>query len=353
MAQVAVGRRVNTVANVRAGAVYAGLTFAPKAAGRGSDRTPVLLVGSDLAGTVRDMFQQAGRAVDPANVEPVQLRCRVPEGSQLFRGAGSHRPKVCGDVLEVALGCAALIRVCGLSAPRSLTMAQLRCGFAHAPILADSLSWRTGGPAPFGRVVVRSLLSRRALPATCSVEWIQFLQRVLSIECSGPSAARLRCGGRLIAVRRQTGSTKWKSRIGGAALTGLGWATGWAPVAVVIGLIVDPDGSMDEMWVAIGGYPGFLCGVVFSVLIQNSKGRDRIGESSITRVGSVGAISGVLVIALPSVLVAGGDSGAISGPLPASVLFGSVVLLSALSGIASRSVARSACCKTASQELRT
>ena len=145
----------------------------------------------------------------------------------------------------------------------------------------------------------------------------------------------------------------WKSRIGGAALTGLGWATGWAPVAVVIGLIVDPDGSMDEMWVAIGGYPGFLCGVVFFVLIQISKGRDRIGELSVTRVASVGAISGVLVIALPSVLVAGGDSGALSGPLPATVLFGSVALLSAFSGIASRSVARSACCKTASQELRT
>jgi len=154
-------------------------------------------------------------------------------------------------------------------------------------------------------------------------------------------------------VRGQTGAKKWKNRIGAAALTGLGWAIGWAPIAVVIGLIVDPDGSMDEMWVAIGAYPGFLCGVVFSVLIQFSRGRDRIGELSVKRVGCVGAIGGVLVIALPSVLVAGGDSGALSGPLPAAVLLGSVVLLSAFSSIASRSVARLACCEVASQELHT
>ncbi|MDE0104537.1 MAG: hypothetical protein OXN89_19355 [Bryobacterales bacterium] len=154
-------------------------------------------------------------------------------------------------------------------------------------------------------------------------------------------------------MRGQTVATKWKKKIGAAALTGLSWAIGWAPIAVVIGLIVDPDGSMDEMWVAIGAYPGFLCGVVFSVMIQISKGRDRIGELSVMRVGSVAAIAGVSVIVLPSVLVAGGDSSVLSGPLPATLLLGSVVLLSAISGIASRSAARLACCKTVSQELRT
>ncbi len=53
----------------------------------------------------------------------------------------------------------------------------------------------------------------------------------------------------------------WLRRIRGAVLMGLTWAVVWAPIGVLIGMIVDPDESMDEMWFAVGGYPGFLCGV--------------------------------------------------------------------------------------------
>lgn len=57
---------------------------------------------------------------------------------------------------------------------------------------------------------------------------------------------------------------KWPRRIRGAVLMGLTWAAVWAPIGVLIGMIVDPSGSTDEMWVAVGAYPGFLGGVIFS-----------------------------------------------------------------------------------------
>ena len=39
----------------------------------------------------------------------------------------------------------------------------------------------------------------------------------------------------------------WPRRIRDAVLMGLAWAAAWAPVGVLVGLIVDPDDSMDEM----------------------------------------------------------------------------------------------------------
>lgn len=52
-----------------------------------------------------------------------------------------------------------------------------------------------------------------------------------------------------------------------AVLLGLAWTVAWAPIAVLLGVfVIDPDNSMDEMWVAIGAYPGFLCGVLFYAL---------------------------------------------------------------------------------------
>ena len=39
----------------------------------------------------------------------------------------------------------------------------------------------------------------------------------------------------------------WPRRIRAALLMGLIWAAVWAPVAVLIGVIVDPNDAMDEM----------------------------------------------------------------------------------------------------------
>jgi MFS family permease len=91
----------------------------------------------------------------------------------------------------------------------------------------------------------------------------------------------------------------WLGRIRRALFIALTWAVVWAPLGVLIGMIVDPDGSMDEPWVAVGAYPGFLCGVVFSAVVGITDRRRRFRELSLSRAGAWGAVSGLLVIALP------------------------------------------------------
>jgi hypothetical protein len=124
---------------------------------------------------------------------------------------------------------------------------------------------------------------------------------------------------------------KWLRRIGGAALMGLAWGAAWAPVAVLIGMIVDPDGSMDEMWVAIGAYPGFLCGVVFSAVVGIAEGGRRFDEVSRPRLAAWGAVSGLLVGVLPFVL--GEPAGERSVWLLGIVFLFSTTLLSAVSAV--------------------
>ena len=136
--------------------------------------------------------------------------------------------------------------------------------------------------------------------------------------------------------------TKWLRRIGGAVLMALAWAAVWAPIGVLIGMTVDPDGSMDEMWVAIGAYPGFLCGVVFSAVHGIVGGRRGLDELSLSRVGAWGTASGLLVAALPFVI--GTPSGELPLWLLGVVVIGPITLLSALSAVGSalllRQVAR-------------
>src|SRR5688572_18627016 len=91
----------------------------------------------------------------------------------------------------------------------------------------------------------------------------------------------------------------WLGRIRRALFTALTWAVVWAPLGVLIGMIVDPDGSMDEPWVAVGAYPGFLCGVVFSAVLGITDSRRRFDDLSLSRAGTWGGVSGLLVIVLP------------------------------------------------------
>lgn len=127
-------------------------------------------------------------------------------------------------------------------------------------------------------------------------------------------------------------------RIRGAVGMGLAWAVVWAPIAVLAGLIIDPDGSMDEMWAAIGAYPGFLSGVVFSALIRIAEGRRGLAELALSRAGAWGAAAGVLVGVLPFTI---GES---TSKLPlwqlAAIVIGSFALLSALSAVGSAVLSR-------------
>lgn len=119
---------------------------------------------------------------------------------------------------------------------------------------------------------------------------------------------------------------------------GLAWAVAWGPTAVLLGLIVDPDGSMDEMWVAIGALPGFLGGVVFAVMLGVAARRRRFDELSLARFAAWGAVAGLLVGLLPFAL---GDP-ASDRPLwlLALVVVGTITLLSAASAAGSLALAR-------------
>ena len=125
----------------------------------------------------------------------------------------------------------------------------------------------------------------------------------------------------------------WLRRIRGAVLMALAWAVVWAPVGVLTGMILDPSDSLDEMWLAVGAYPGFLCGAVFSAVLGVAEGRRRFDELSLSRVGALGALSGLLVGVFPFVV------GTVNTALPlwlwGVVIIGPVTLLSSVSAVGS------------------
>ena len=131
---------------------------------------------------------------------------------------------------------------------------------------------------------------------------------------------------------------QWPRRIRGAVLMGLTWALVWGVAAVLMGMIVDPDGSMDEMWVAVGAYPGFLGGVAYSAVLAIADRRRGIDELSLSRVGAWGAVTGLLLGALPFAL--GSPTSALPPWLLGAVVVVPATVLGAASACASLAVAR-------------
>lgn len=134
--------------------------------------------------------------------------------------------------------------------------------------------------------------------------------------------------------------TDWLGHIRGAVLMGLAWAVAWALVAVLVGLVVDPDGSMDEMWVAVGAYPGFLCGAISSAVLGIAGGRRRFAELSLSGAGVRGAAVGLLVAVVP--LAIGEPTSEVPLWQLGAAVVGSITLLSAVSAIGSALVLRRA-----------
>lgn len=89
---------------------------------------------------------------------------------------------------------------------------------------------------------------------------------------------------------------KWLGRVRGAILMALTWAVIWAPFGPLAGMILDPDGRMDEPWIAVGAFPGFLCGLIFSVVLGIAGRRRSIHELSLARVAAWGAAAGFLLM---------------------------------------------------------
>lgn len=133
--------------------------------------------------------------------------------------------------------------------------------------------------------------------------------------------------------------TNWIKWIGRAAGTGVVWAVAWAPIAVLIGIgIVDPDNSMDEMWPAIGAYPGFMCGVLFWVALGIAERGRRLAELPVSRGALWGALVGLPVGALPFAI--GESTSEVPLMVLAGAVIGSITVLSAVSGAVSVVVAR-------------
>ena len=131
---------------------------------------------------------------------------------------------------------------------------------------------------------------------------------------------------------------KWLKRIRAAVTMGLLWAVPWAVVAVLIGLVVDPDESMDEMWFLIGAYPGFLGGVLFSIVLAIAERRRSLSELSVRRFGAWGAAAGLVIGVLPFLL--GTPSPDINVARLATIVIGSFTAMSAVSAAGSLAIAR-------------
>ncbi len=134
---------------------------------------------------------------------------------------------------------------------------------------------------------------------------------------------------------------KWLRRMRGTVLMGLTWALIWAPVGLLIGMIVDPDGAMDEPWILVGTLPGFLAGVIFSVVLGVAARRHKLDDLSVAQVGGWGALAGLLLGLLPLLLGDHGPDKPRVLPLDL-VIVGAITLLSTISAAGSLVLARKA-----------
>ena len=118
-------------------------------------------------------------------------------------------------------------------------------------------------------------------------------------------------------------------RLRATLFMGAGWALAWAPIGVLAGLIIDPDGSMDEMWFLVGAYPGFMAGVLFSVALWGARGYLRLETLSVRRMGVWGAVFGLAVGVSPFML------GSANASVPLWLLAGGFATTTTLLGAAS------------------
>jgi hypothetical protein len=125
----------------------------------------------------------------------------------------------------------------------------------------------------------------------------------------------------------------------GAVATGLIWAALWAAVGALL-RIVDSSGSLDRVWLgpAIGLFPGFVGGVLFSAtlaIVARPRRFDQLSGSAVLACGAiVGFVLGVLPLAI--------NKPPAHSPLwlVAAVVIGSMTLMGATSATSSLALAR-------------
>lgn len=129
-------------------------------------------------------------------------------------------------------------------------------------------------------------------------------------------------------------------RLRGAVLMGLTWAVLWWPIGPLLGMILDPDGSMDEPWFLVGVIPGMLCGAAFSAVLAIAARRRRLDELSLPRAAAWGALAGMLTGAFPFLI--GDSSGNTSLLTLATIVISSITVLGAVSAAGSLALAQRA-----------
>ena len=134
----------------------------------------------------------------------------------------------------------------------------------------------------------------------------------------------------------------WLRHVRRAVLTGLTWGVLWAPLGVFTGSIWGPTDLMDEPWIALGAYPGFLCGLVFCAVLAIADGHHRLDELSPSRAGAWGAFSGLLVMALPMTGLLGTPNAEHPFWQWRFVIVAAVIPLSSISALGSVLLARTA-----------
>jgi len=121
----------------------------------------------------------------------------------------------------------------------------------------------------------------------------------------------------------------------------LTWAVIWAPFGPLLGMIVDPDGTMDEPWIVVGALPGFLCGLIFSVVLGIAERRRSLHELSLARVAIWGAAGGLFLMVLNTGLLGTPNTEHLFWKAR-YIIIGGVTLLSAASAAGSLLLARMA-----------
>ena len=130
---------------------------------------------------------------------------------------------------------------------------------------------------------------------------------------------------------------KWLRRIGDAVVMGLIWAVQWAVLAVLIGTITESlsgyslETHLDPL-VALA-MPGFIFGVICSIVLYFAEGGRRLDELSLPRVTAWGAVVGLLLGVLSFAL--GTPSARSPLWLVVVIIVGSSTLLSTVSAVGS------------------
>jgi hypothetical protein len=119
----------------------------------------------------------------------------------------------------------------------------------------------------------------------------------------------------------------------------MAWGIAWAPLGVLTGVLLDPTGAMDEPWIALGAYPGFLSGLIFAIALGLARGRPKLRDLLPRRAALLGALSGLIVMAIPFLL--GGTPNTEHVLWRGRFVFlAAIVMLSALSAVLSALLAR-------------